>query len=162
MLAIGKLKMAAVAIFTVSIVLDVTAVDPATGVVKLHVGEITMPPGFTHKQLQGFDSIPGLIEKKGGLQIHYDIGGIAKPGGLRVGGQFSDRAKAMPIADRRWYKEQMAGGQPVHIAYSKKGVLLASFLKSGINFSVNAKTQKDLDEALKIILTYRGPDNTPK
>ena len=69
--------------------------------------------------------------------------------------------EAMPEVDRRWYKEQMAGGQAVHIAYSKKGLLLASFLKSGINFSATVKTEKEVEEALKIILSYRGPDKTP-
>ncbi len=126
-------------------------------------GAINLLPDYTHERKQGFDSIPGVISKgkKGGLQIYYDIGSIPKPGAPRFGGQFSDRAKAVPAAQRLWYKEQIVNGQPVHLAWTKQKRLLASYPKSGINFSVNVKTMEELADALLIILSYPEAPKAP-
>lgn len=120
-------------------------------------GNIQLLPGYTHKALQGIDSRPGVIEKEGGLKIHYDIGAVIPPGQPRFGGSFSDRPKAVPENQRHWYKEQTIAGQPVHIAYTKQNVLMAAFPKGGINFSVKAKTTEDVTDALLIILSYAKP-----
>jgi len=131
-------------------------------VVKLHKGQIRLPDGYKHEQLQGFDSVPGRIVKKGGLQIRYDIGAIPRPGGLRLGGQFTDHAKNMPKGQRQWYKEQTVAKQPVHMALGKDDVLRVAFPLSGINFHTKVKSKKEIDEALAIILTYRGSAPTKK
>ena len=139
-----------VAVFVVAALFPTQAIaaDPPPGGIQLL-------PGYTHKTLQGFDSKPGLISKKGGLQIHYDIGRVRKPGQLlALGGDFSDRAKGVPEKERRWYKEQTINGQPVHLAYTNTNTLRMSYPESGINFSVEVKTEEELVEALLIILSY--------
>ena len=120
-------------------------------------GGIRLLPDYTHKTLQGFDSRPGLISKKDGLQIRYDIGRVRKAGLIGLGGDFSDQTKSVPAKDRHWYKEQLISGKRVHLAYTKKGVLRASYPESGINFNVEAKTHEELAEALLIILSYPTP-----
>ena len=115
-------------------------------------------PGYVHQPLQGFDSIVGKITKKDGLQINYEIGGIPKPGGLRLGGQFSDRPKLTPKNQVRWYREQIINGQPVHLAYRKDNFLLVSYPKKGINLSVKIRTADEMAEALLMILTYPNTD----
>jgi hypothetical protein len=129
--------------------------DDGAASVNLPKGKITLPAGYQHQQLQGFDSVPGRITKAGGLQIHYDIGAIPKLGAPQFGGQFRDQAKNLPKAQRKWYKEQSVAKQPVHIALDKSNRLFVAFPNSGINFSVVTKSQAEVDAALAIILTYR-------
>ncbi len=117
-------------------------------------GDLKLLDSYTHKKLQGFDSLPGVISKPGGLQIYYEIGAIPKPGAPQFGSQFTDKAKNTPAKQRQWYKEQIIAGQPVHLAYTNTGVLIASFPKSGINFRVDVKSDEDLAEALLTILSY--------
>lgn len=131
--------------------------EPKGDVVKLPKGQITLPAGYKHEQLQGFDSVPGRIVKEGGLKISYDIGGIPKPGAPRLGGQFTDHPKNMPKAQQKWYKERTIAKQPVHMALSKDDRLYVSFPLSGINFSVEASSKEKTEEALSILLTYRDP-----
>jgi hypothetical protein len=126
-------------------------------VTKLPKGQIELPAGYKHEQLQGFDSVPGRIVKEGGLRISYEIGGIPKPGAPRLGGQFTDAPKNMPKDRREWYKERTIAKQPVHMALGKDDRLYVAFPLSGINFSVEAKTKAEVDTALAILLTYRDP-----
>ena len=123
----------------------------------LAIGGMRLLPGYTHKPLQGFDSIVGEISKKGGLQIRYEIGAIPKPGGIRMGGMFSDRPKSTPKAQLRWYREQVVNNQPVHLAYSKGQILMVSYPLKGINLHVTVRTADEMAEALLMILTYPGP-----
>ena len=121
------------------------------------IGGMRLLPGYVHQPLQGFDSIVGKITKKGGLVISYEIGGIPKPGGLQLGGQFSDRPKRTPKNQLRWYREQIVNGQPVHLAYRKDNYLLVSYPKKGMNLSVKLSTTEEMVEALLMILTYPNP-----
>jgi hypothetical protein len=146
---------------SILVTVSVSAVSAAFFAGEKPPGAINLLPDYTHERKQGFDSIPGVISKKGGLEIVYDIGSIPKPGAPRFGGQFSDRAKAVPAAQRLWYKEQIVNGQPVHLAWTKQKRLLASYPKSGINFSVNVKTFEELADALLIILSYPEAPKAP-
>ena len=56
---------------------------------------IKLLPGYPHEPKQGFDSVVGVISKKDGLTIMYEIGRVAKPGGLALGGDFADRTKQL-------------------------------------------------------------------
>lgn len=118
------------------------------------IGGMRLLPGYLHQPLQGFDSIVGKIAKKDGLQISYEIGSIPKPGGLSLGGQFSDRPKRTPKNLLRWYREQIVNGQPVHLAYRKDNILLVSYPKKGMNLSVKISSADEMAEALLMILTY--------
>ena len=123
----------------------------------MRIGGIQLLPGYKHQKLQGIDSIVGKIVKQGGLTIFYEIGGIPK-GGLRFGGSFTDRPQRTPKSQRRWYKEQLIHGEPVHIAYLKDNRLLVSYPKSlpgkGINFSTKVGSADEMAEALLMLLTF--------
>jgi hypothetical protein len=120
-------------------------------------GNVQLLPGYAHEPLQGFDSVVGKITKKGGLTINYEIGRVPKPGGLAIGGDFSNAAVRAPEKDRRWLKQQVVAGEPVDIVWMKNDTLIASFPKSGANFTTTAKTPEELADALLIVLSYPGP-----
>jgi hypothetical protein len=119
-------------------------------------GNVQLLAGYVHEPLQGIDSIVGKISKKGGLTIQYEIGRVPKPGGLALGGDFSNAAQRLPEKDRRWLKQQVVAGEPVDIAYGKNDVLIVSFPKSGVNFTSTVKTQEELADVLLMVLTYPG------
>jgi hypothetical protein len=128
------------------------------------IGGMRLLPGYKHQPLQGFDSIVGKIEKENGLRINYDIGAIPKPGVPAFGGGFSDRPKLTRKGDVRWYREQVINGQPVHLAHRKDNILMVSYPKQGVNFSVTVRSAAEMADALLMILTYPNPvaDVKPK
>jgi hypothetical protein len=123
------------------------------------LGGLTLLEGYEHVPLQGIDSVVGKIAAPHKPEITYEIGRIPKPGGFRLGGDFSDRPKQMPAAQRQWYKEQTIGDEPVHLALTKKNRLAVSYPKRGINFSVTIRNHEDLTEALLILLSV--PNKPP-
>ena len=80
-----------------------------------HIGGMQLQPGYKHRPLQGIDSIVGEIVKEDGLRIMYEIGSIPKPGGFRLGGQFSDRPKLAPKEQVRWYREHGVSQTYTHL-----------------------------------------------
>jgi len=127
-------------------------------------GGMRLLPGYTHKPLQGIDSVVGRVVKDAGWIISYEIGRVSKPGRPRMGGDFSDRAKRMPKTKVRWYREQTVNGQPVHMALSKSDTLLVSFPTKGMNFHTTIRSSEQLVDAMLMILTYPQPaaDTTSK
>jgi hypothetical protein len=119
-------------------------------------GKMELLPGYKHEPLQGIDSIVGKVSNPMGLSIQYEIGRVRKPGEFGLGGDFTDQAKAVPEADRRWYREHRIGGQSVHIALSKENSLSVSYPDTGVNFHVTVKSSEDLTDALLMILSYPG------
>jgi hypothetical protein len=117
--------------------------------------EIRLLPGFTHKPLQGFDSIVGKIVKKDGLEIGYEIGPIPRKGQPVEGGSFVNQALQLPEGKRLWLKEQTVGGRKFYVAYSKDQRLLVSTAraKQGVNFSAVAKTPAEVADVLLMALT---------
>ena len=120
-------------------------------------GGMQLLPGYTHKPLQGIDSIVGQIVKDDGWKISYEIGRVSKPGQPMTGGGFRDRPKLMPKAKVRWYRQQTVNGQPVHLALSKDDTLLVSFPDKGMNFHANIRSSEQLTDAMLMILTYPQP-----
>jgi len=120
-------------------------------------GGMRLLPGYTHKPLQGIDSIVGQIVKDTGWKITYEIGRVSKPGRPRMGGDFRNRAKLAPKTNVRWYRRQIVGGQPVDIAMQKDNLLLASFPEKGMNFSAKIGSSEHLADAMLMILTYPLP-----
>ena len=112
--------------------------------------EITLPPGFTHKPLQGIDSTVGKVVSKDGMEIMYEIGLVLAKGGLAFGGSYSNRAAGMPEGQRAWLKEQTVGGLKFTVAYSKDQRLTvsAASTKQSINFSTLAKTPAEVADVL--------------
>lgn len=122
------------------------------------LGSMTLLPGYEHRPLQGIDSVVGQIVKEDGLTLTYEIGAVPKPGGLMLGGMFSDRPKKTPENRRRWYKEQTINGQPMHLAYLKDRQLLVSFPKQGMNVSGTVKTPEEMADVLLMLTTYPPAD----
>ena len=113
--------------------------------------------GYTHSSQQGFDSLVGDIRKEDGLRIQYEIGRVVEPGQPRLGGDFRDRARLTPKDEVLWYREQVVAGEPVHVAYRKDKVLLASFPRTGMNFRASVGSMEQLADSLLMILTYPEP-----
>jgi len=117
-------------------------------------GGMQLLPGYTHKPLQGIDSIVGQIVKDDGWKISYEIGHVSKPGQPMIGGGFRDRPKLMPKAKVRWYREQTVNGRAVHMALTKDNKLLVSFPEKGMNFHATIRSFEQLADAMLMILTY--------
>lgn len=117
--------------------------------------EVTLLPGYKYEPKQGFDSIVGVLEKKEGLTITFEIGHNPPPGAPRFGGSFTNQALQLREADRLWLKEQTVGGRKFHLAYSKEQYLTITSAteKQGINFSVLAKTPEDIADAILMALS---------
>jgi len=134
----------------------VTLTAAAAGQTPLPAGhEINLLPGYAHEPKQGIDSIVGLIAKKDGLQIHFEMGGVVLPGAPRFGGSYVNQALQLPEADRLWLKEQAVGGRKFHIAYGKNNQLIVSTAsaKTGVTFHAVAKTPEDVADVLLTVLT---------
>jgi hypothetical protein len=117
-------------------------------------GAMQLLPGYTHKPLQGIDSIVGEIVKDDGWKISYEIGHVSKPGQPMLGGGFRDRPKLMPKEKVRWYREQTVNGQSVHVAFAKDDTLLVSFPEKGMNFRTTIRSSEQFADAILMILTY--------
>jgi len=117
--------------------------------------EIELLPGYEHKKLQGIDSIVGEFVKKDGLKIQYEIGGVSPPGGIRVGGSYSNYAESIPAADLLWRKTQKVNGHAMTIAYTKQQRVTVSvpFKTVGVNISTVAKTPEELADVLLMVMT---------
>lgn len=121
--------------------------------------ELTLLPDYVHTPLQGIDSIVGRIEKKDGLSVSYEIGGVTPPGAPRFGGSFTNYAAAHPQDKIAWQKTQKVNGRVLHLAYTKDQRLIVSleFAKEGINLSASAKTPEEITEILLMVATLREP-----
>ncbi len=117
--------------------------------------EIRLLPGFAYQPRRGIDSIVGVIAKKDGLQIQFDMGGVVLPGAPRFGGSYVNQALAVPEKDRLWAKEQEVGGQKFHVTYGKEHQLIVSTAtaKMGVSFYVVAKTPEEVADVLLMVLT---------
>lgn len=120
--------------------------------------QITLQPGYAYVPKQGFYSVVGVLEKKDGLQIMFEMGNIPVPGAPRFGGSFVNQAQQMRDIQREWLKEFEAGGRKVSVAYSKDKQITVSTMtdKEGVNFSAIAKTPADVADVLIMALTL-GP-----
>ncbi len=117
--------------------------------------EIRLLPDYKHEPLQGIDSIVGKIVKPDGLEIMYEIGRVPT-GAFRLGGDYSNRAAALPEQNRFWLKEQTIGGRKFTIAYGKDHGLTVSTAndKQGVNFSAVAKNDGELVDVLLMVLSF--------
>jgi hypothetical protein len=117
--------------------------------------QITLQPGYAYVPKQGFDSVVGVLEKKDGLQIMFEMGNIPAPGAPRFGGSYVNQAQQMREIQREWLKEFEAGGRKISVAYSKQQQLTVSTStdKEGGNFSAIAKTPAEVADVLIMAVT---------
>ena len=143
-----------------SLLLALTLICATTSVVAAQTAlpggfEIRLLPGYKHEPLQGIDSIVGKVVKQDGLEIMYEIGRVPA-GDFRLGGDYSNRAAALPEQNRLWLKEQTVGGRKFTIAYGQDHRLTISTAndKQGVNFSAVAKSDEELADVLLMVLSF--------
>src|SRR4051794_21277621 len=95
-------------------------------------GAIQLPDGFRHVRYRGIDTQVGRIVKEGGLEIRYDIGGLAGNG-----------AAGVKEDDRKWTIKQVINGEPVQIVKSKDGSVVVTFTGMGANFWAKVSNEEE-------------------
>lgn len=107
-------------------------------------GSIKLLPGYEHVPGCGIDTSAGYIKKTGGIEIYYDIG--------RMAGNFAMRYANSEVAE--WTRTEQVGNDLALIVRTKQNRIVATFEKAGANFSANVSSQADVDDFLKMVLTY--------
>lgn len=108
-------------------------------------GNMKLLPGYEHMPGCGIDTTGGYIKRSGGgIEIHYDIGQMA--------GNFAKRYANPNVAE--WIRTEQVGEDSVLIVLMKQKRIVATFEKSVANFSANVSSQSDIDDFLKMVLTY--------
>jgi hypothetical protein len=138
-------------------------------------GNIKLLPGYVHEARRGIDSRVGIIYKKDGLSIGYDIGRMA---GVYAEEYFPENFERLrkqthlnPDAIEReihlyqdkveWRQRQKLNGDEVMIVYLKDSTLLASFVNSTANFSAKVDSADKIADFFLTVLTYQ-PINEKK
>lgn len=120
---------------------------PTTSTVRL--GGIRLIPGYEHEVLKGIDSLVGRIHKREGLEILYDIGGMA-----------GNITRQVPPEKRKWTKETLVEGRNAIIMLSDDNRLFVTFLQTdtapSANFFATVKSQEDVADMLLMVLGYPG------
>jgi hypothetical protein len=119
------------------------AAQPASSQESPPPGSIRLPDGFHHERLRGVDSDVGRIAREGGLNIQYDIGGMA-----------GNQAGAIKADDCEWAIKQVVNGEPVEIVKSKDGHITATYTKKFANFYAKVSSEEDLATFLAIVFTF--------
>ncbi|MDQ2745635.1 MAG: hypothetical protein M3T96_00025 [Acidobacteriota bacterium] len=109
-------------------------------------GNIKLLPEYIHERKRGVDSARGVISKKDGLVINYDIG--------RMAGNYANRKIVENKKNIVWQKQEKINDDDLLIAYFKDGKIVASFNKESANFFAETRSEKDVADFLEIIKTY--------
>lgn len=107
-------------------------------------GRMKLLSGYEHEPSCGIDTAGGYIRKIDGIKIHYDIGVMA--------GNFAMRYANSDIAE--WTRTEKIGDDNVLIVLTKEKSIIATFEKAVANFSAKVSSQADIDDFLKMLLTY--------
>ena len=81
------------------------------------------------------------------MEINYDIGKMA--------GNFAIRYSNSNIVE--WTKTEQVGDDSVLIVLTKQKYIVATFEKAVANFMATPASQADIDDFLKMVLTYNPP-----
>ncbi|MBK9164448.1 MAG: hypothetical protein IPM21_11190 [Acidobacteria bacterium] len=108
-------------------------------------GHIKLLPGYEHMPLCGIDTVAGYIRKEGGLGIGYDIGEMA--------GNFAMIYAHSDVAE--WTKTEQFSDDKALIVLTKQNYIVATFEKSFANFSATVSSKSEIDDFLRIVLTYK-------
>jgi hypothetical protein len=110
-------------------------------------GNIKLLPNYEHIQSCGIDTTVGHIKKEGGLDIYYDIGDLA--------GNFARRYSNPDLTE--WIRTEKVGDDSVSIILTKHNQIIATFEKDIANFTAYVESQSNIDDFLKMVLTYNPP-----
>jgi hypothetical protein len=109
-------------------------------------GNIKMLPGYVHQRRPGKDSQIGVIFKRNGLSITYEIG-------KTVGNAVERLAKEnMDVVE--WVKVEKTEAGRVSVAQLKDGRIAACYLDLNANFTAEARNDDDVSDFLAMVLTY--------
>lgn len=111
--------------------------------------DMKLLPGYEHIPSCGIDTAVGYIKKPGGMEIHYDIGHIA--------GNFASRYAYKENAE--WTKTERVGDDSILIVLNEERFIVATYEKANAIFSARVSSHSDIDDFLKMVLTYKGPRN---
>ena len=115
-------------------------------------GSIRLLPGYNNRTTQGIDSLTGMIWKKDGVKIHYDIGEMA--------GDYTDCATCGWTKGEVWRQKQIVSGQEVVLIFTTKRKLIISFPSVHANFYATVANNKELTDMILMVLTYQPPPKT--
>ncbi|MBX3245219.1 MAG: hypothetical protein KF685_12280 [Acidobacteria bacterium] len=107
-------------------------------------GRMKLLPGYIHLPGCGIDTSVGSIKIDGGMEIRYDIGHLTD--------NFASRYAN--TNDAEWTKTEYIRDDSVLIVLTKQRHIIASFEKASANFSARISSQADIDDFLKMVLTY--------
>ncbi len=118
-------------------------------------GSIVLLEGYRHKTEQGIDSRVGRIWKDGGLEISYDIGGLA--------GEYANTIEAGQIL---WKRQQRLHGRNAVLVMNRENRLFVTFAGTDdhppANFFASIGSTQDLADMLLMVLTYPAPASQAK
>jgi hypothetical protein len=127
-----------------------------TQVVKLDVGELTLPKDFVHKMLRGTDSSMGEIRRSNDtLVIWYDIGPMA---GIHM--------HPKKRSECSWFREQIINGRKVYMGLIEKEgrrELIVTIMMNErnepltlpANFRATVRNKRDIADLKKIATSYQ-------
>lgn len=116
-------------------------------------GNIKLLSGYIHERKKGIDTAVGIISKKNGLEIRYDIGLLA--------GNITENKIADNKNEAVWYKRQLVNNDYLSIAYFKDGQITASYYEASAIFFARVSSQEEIIDFLLMIMTY-GSKDEPK
>lgn len=133
------------------IVVLLSCIQAAEQIVILPPGQIKLLDGYKHQSLTGMDSLIGIINKQGGVDITYDIG--------KATGNFASR---IDKEKQVWSLSQVVNGRQVLIVKKKDGRVVISFdarkndkdSEYPANFSAKISSEEELAIMLAMCLTY--------
>lgn len=106
-------------------------------------GTIKLLPGYEHVPGCGIDTRTGRIQSSSGISIQYDIGGLTG----NFASQYQQTAK--------WKRTEWIDENPVLIVLAQDDRIFATFSNPNANFWAKVSSQADIDDFLKMVLTYK-------
>jgi len=132
-------------------------------------GKIKLLTGYIHEPRRGIDSRVGVIYKRDGLSIGYDIGRMAAVYADQYFPQYFERLRKQThlnpnaieqqirsLEDKvEWRQRQQVNGDELMIVFLKDSTLIASFVNSTANFTAKIDSNDKFADFFLIVLTYQ-------
>ena len=132
-------------------------------------GNIELLTGYVHEPRRGKDSRVGVIYKKDGLAIGYDIGRMAAVYADQYFPEYFEKLRKQThrnpdsieweiksLQDKvKWRQRQNVNGDEVLIVLLKDSTLIASFVNSKANFQAKIDSDDKIADFLLMVLTYQ-------
>jgi hypothetical protein len=108
-------------------------------------------PGYRlHEQPNNIDVYGATISRNDGVTLSFT-----------AYGHTGILANMVEPSDLEWREEQVVNGEQMVCAYTKSHKLIASFPRMNANFEADIRNDRDIAQALLMILTYDGTHAYP-